>query len=40
LPDDPVSTVAKIVTIVSTIAVAVIPVVFYGLPETLPRSNR
>ena len=40
LPEDPVSLMAKIATILSAIAVAVIPIVFYGLPETLPRSNR
>jgi hypothetical protein len=40
LPDDPVATAAKIVAIVFAIAVAAIPVVLYGLPETLSRSNR
>jgi hypothetical protein len=40
LPEDPVSLMAKIATILSAIAVAVIPIGFYGLPETLPRSNR
>jgi hypothetical protein len=38
--DDPVAMAAKIVTIVFAIAVAVIPVVFYGRPEILPRSDR
>jgi hypothetical protein len=40
VPNDPVAMVAKIVTIVFAIAVAVIPVVFYGWPKTLPRSDR
>ncbi len=38
--DDPLSVVTKILTITSAIAVAVVPILFYGLPETLPRTRR
>lgn len=38
--DDPLSVVAKILTIVSAIAVAAVPILFYGIPETLPRGRR
>lgn len=40
LPDDPLSLVAKIVTIASAVAVVGIPILFYGLPDTLPLSRR
>ena len=40
LPDDPLSLVAKIVTIASAVAVVGIPILFYGLPDTLPTSRR
>lgn len=40
LPNDPLSIAAKILTIASAVAVAVVPIIFYGLPETLPRSRR
>ncbi len=38
--EDPLSVVAKILTIVSAIVVAAVPILFYGIPETLPRSRR
>jgi hypothetical protein len=38
LPDDPIALIAKIVAITGAVAVAIIPIVFYGLPETLPRD--
>ena len=38
--DDWVGVIAKIVTIGMAIAIAVVPIVFYGLPETLPRQPR
>ena len=40
LPDDPLSLVTKIVTIVSAVAVVGIPILFYGLPETMPTNRR
>jgi hypothetical protein len=40
LPNDPISLVTKVLTIASAIAVVVVPIIFYGLPETLPRSQR
>jgi hypothetical protein len=39
-PDDAMAMAARIVTIVFAIAAAAIPVVFYGLPETLPEAKR
>jgi hypothetical protein len=39
-PDDALALTARIVTIAFAIAAATIPVVFYGLPETLPESDR
>lgn len=38
--DDPLSVVTKILTITFAIGVAVVPILFYGLPETLPRIRR
>lgn len=38
--DDLLSIVTKILTIASAIAVAGVPILFYGLPETLPRNHR
>jgi NADH:ubiquinone oxidoreductase subunit K len=40
LPDDPLLLVTKIVTIASAVAVVGIPILFYGLPETLPTNDR
>ena len=39
-PDDSMGFVAKILTIALAVASAVVPILFYGLPETLPRSQR
>jgi hypothetical protein len=39
-PDDSMGFVAKILTIGLAVASAVVPILFYGLPETLPRSRR
>ena len=40
LPDDPLSVIAKVAAIVTAIAAAIVPILFYGLPETLPRNRR
>ncbi|HEY2123836.1 MAG TPA: hypothetical protein VGG94_00110 [Chthoniobacterales bacterium] len=40
LPDDPLSLVTKIVTIASAVTVVGIPILFYGLPDTLPTNDR
>jgi hypothetical protein len=40
MPTDPLSFIAKILTIAAAVALAVIPIIFYGLPETLPGSRR
>jgi hypothetical protein len=39
MPDDPLTLVMKIATIASAIAVVGIPILFYGLPETLPTNR-
>jgi hypothetical protein len=38
--DDWVGMIAKILTILMAIGIAVVPIVFYGLPDTLPRQGR
>lgn len=37
--DDPMGLLAKILTIAAAVASAVIPILFYGLPDTLPRNR-
>jgi hypothetical protein len=39
-PDDWITVVAKVITIVMAIALAVVPILFYRLPETLSRERR
>jgi hypothetical protein len=39
-PDDPLNLITKILAIGAAIVAAVIPVLFYGLPERFPREPR
>ncbi len=40
LPDDPLNFFTRVLTIASAVVAVVIPVLFYGLPERLPRGDR
>ncbi len=40
LPEDPLSTVTKLLLIAAAVVAAIIPVIFYGLPDRLPRDDR
>jgi hypothetical protein len=40
LAEDPLTLVARIVTIASAAIVVILPIIFYGLPETLPQGRR
>ena len=39
-PDDWIAVIAKAMTITMAIVLAVVPIIFFGLPETLPRERR
>lgn len=38
-PDDWVGVLAKAMTIAMAIVMAIVPIIFFGLPETLPRER-
>ena len=38
--DDPLSLFLKILAVVAAVAAVIVPVLFFGLPEEFPRSER
>lgn len=39
-PDDPLNMIARVLAIAAAVVAAIVPILFYGLPERVPRNSR